>query len=147
MKSVLIDIVSVIKTDEDTDTIELTTVGKMAERDGKWLIIYDETPPDGSQSVHTTLKVNSNDSITLQRTGGIMMKMLLKSGESSLCRYSTAYGDLMVEVYANEVSAKMHNGGGEIRMKYSIDINSGFSSVNEVVVNIKEDSSNYVSDR
>lgn len=146
MKNVVISIVGKVWSDGDPETIEMTTVGRMTEKNGKWYILYDEDPTDGMENTKTMLKVEQGRLVTLQRSGGQNSRLTVERGQRHMSHYSTGYGDLMVGIFGKEVSSTLALGSGELYMKYTVDINAGFSSENEVRVKIKEAKNNHVQD-
>jgi uncharacterized beta-barrel protein YwiB (DUF1934 family) len=138
MKDVVINIVGTVRSEGTPETIELTTVGRMTEKNGKWYIIYDEEPEQGMGKTRSMLKVEREGTVIIQRSGGHNSRLTVERGIRHMSHYSTGYGDLMIGVFGKEVRSSLSLGSGELYMKYTVDINAGFSSENEVCVKIKE---------
>lgn len=137
-KDVLISIRGVQKVDQDEDVIEITTLGKYAQKNGASFIIYKESEATGFDGMTTTLKVEGDQKVTMTRRGSHRSSLIIEKNARHLCHYSTDFGDLMVGVSANQINTSMGKNGGDLYFKYTLDINSSLASENEIYINIKE---------
>lgn len=97
---------------------------------------YDEDNP--SSKITSILKIEGNQKVTLIRNGGQNSRLILEKGQRHLCHYDTGYGSMMVGVFANRIHTDLTDNGGKLEVSYSLDINSGLTSINEIFINIKE---------
>lgn len=108
---------------DDVNEIELKTVGRFAEKDGKFYIIYEESELTGFEDSTTTIKV-SGDSVSMTRKGKYNSRMLFKKGEKCLCNYATPYGVIPVGVNPTLLESKLDTNGGKVKIEYILDIDN-----------------------
>ncbi len=135
----LISIVGTQEIDGETDRIELTTVGTYVHKGSSRYIVYHEFNEDfPSEKVTSILKVEDEKRVTLIRSGGQRSRLVLEKGKRHLCHYDTGLGSLMVGVFAQSIRSDLTDAGGTLDVSYSLDINSGLNSMNEIFVDIKK---------
>ena len=135
----LISIVGTQEIDGETDRIELTTVGTYVHKGSSRYIVYHEFNEDfPSENVTSILKVEDEKRVTLIRSGGQRSRLVLEKGKRHLCHYDTGLGSLMVGVFAQSIRSDLTDAGGTLDVSYSLDINSGLNSMNEIFVDIKK---------
>ena len=83
------------------------------------------------------LKVDGGNTVTLMRGGG-NTRLILEKGKRHQCQYDTGFGALLVGVFTSEVDSRLHDKGGELAVNYTLDINADLSSINEILITIKE---------
>lgn len=139
MKEVLIEIKGTQTVDNDSDVIELTTVGKMDVVGDKTYLRYDDSTATGTDGVSCMIKYDrKDDSVIMQRSGTLNSRMYIKKGQRHICHYETGQGVLTMGIFGEDVSAKLSNNGGSLSLSYTIDINYGLMSRNEVEIKVKE---------
>lgn len=134
----LISIKSSQKIGQDNNQVELTTLGNFEKRKNKYYISYEESEATGMRGVLTTLKVEGDKCVTLSRSGAQVSRMVLEKGQRHMCYYDTGYGDLMVGVFAQDINNSLKDDGGEINLKYTLDIDSFLQSNNEINISVKK---------
>ena len=138
MKEVLIRITGTQGIDDDTDSVELTTVGRLGVKDGQFLITYDESEMMGVKGIKTSLMIKEDNTVVLKRTGAYQSRLIVQQGVRNSCFYSTPHGDLFIGIFGECVEHNLSGGGGTINMSYTIDSNLQLISRNTVKINIKE---------
>ena len=138
MKDVLIDIKGTQGIGDDVDTIELTTVGQLAEKNGKQYLFYTENDAIGKANVKTTLKAEGNNKVTLSRSGGLESKLVIEKGRRSKCFYSTVQGELVLGIFGEEITNTLNDNGGFLSMTYTIDVENSLLSKNKVEIQVRE---------
>ncbi len=139
-KEVYIDIKSTQFADDEKDTTELFTFGKLLrgkEKD-KYKIIYDESEATGFDGNRVILDVTGNSMVSLNRVGNANSNLIIEKGRKHHCHYGTPYGDFMIGITADEIKSDIDEFGGDLYLKYTIDINSSFMSENEMYISVKE---------
>lgn len=137
-KDVCINIKSIQNSDEGEDVTELFTYGKMEKnKSDNYCISYEETEAVGFEGCKVTLEI-FKDEVRLTRTGNAASNLIIERGKKHHCHYGTPYGDFMIGINANELKNEITDKGGDLYLKYTIDVNSGFLSENEMFINIKE---------
>ena len=142
-KEVSIKIKTVQSADGDEDVTELFTFGKLSKlKDGKgYHIVYEESEVMGFEGCRVSLDI-TDSSVKMSRTGNTSSTLFIERGKKHHGHYGTPYGDFMIGVNTDELKNDMTDKGGDLYMKYTIDINSDFLSENQVFVNVKECNTN-----
>lgn len=139
MKDVIISISGEQGIDNDSDVIELTTVGRFGEKNGSYYLSYDETEMLGTGgSVKTGIYIKPDKSVILQRTGSVESRLVVEEGKRSVCFYNTSAGELLIGIFGEKVKTDLTPCGGEISMKYTIDSNLRLVSRNYVKISVRE---------
>ncbi len=136
-KNVWISIKGVQHVDGESDTIELSTVGKMERTDGGYLLTYDESVSTGMEGVVTRMSVRP-DMVTLERQGAMNSLLVLQKGRRTLCDYDTGCGRLTMGVYARAIHANLADRGVTLDFHYTLDINSDMASSHDIYITVKE---------
>lgn len=106
---------------EDTDTIEITTEGRFALRNGSFYILYDEYSELGD--VHVMLKAKENTA-TIKKSGATCTTMEYIPGESREVPYKIPYGEMYIGLKTESVKNSLNINGGVLELNYSININN-----------------------
>lgn len=134
----LIEIKSVTVDGEgNSDVIEMTTVGKYGVKNGKVLMLYDDSASLGAQGVKTTLHADSK-TVVLKRSGALESRLEIEKGERHQCHYSTVAGDLAIGIFGELLDNRLDSNGGRLTMSYTIDVNSELLTRNNVEITVKE---------
>lgn len=137
IKDVIVDITGAVQTDGEPEMMQFTTVGKLGARGGSWYVIYEEDRQQFAAGVKSTLKVEQNGLVTLQRSDGVT-RLIVEQGQRHLCHYHTEYGDFMIGVFGEKVDSSFTEQGGKVYLRYTMDVNAGLASKNEVSITIRE---------
>ncbi|MDR2908902.1 MAG: DUF1934 domain-containing protein [Oscillospiraceae bacterium] len=135
-KDAFISIRGVYSIEDDQDVVELFTTGKFYKKNGCYFISYDESEATGYDGSKTTLKVDSDRMVTLERTGSAKSQLIVERGVRHQCCYSVGLGDLTVGVLGNRIKSSLTDNGGNLEIKYSLDINALYASENEMFIRI-----------
>jgi uncharacterized beta-barrel protein YwiB (DUF1934 family) len=63
--------------------------------------------------------------------------MVFQEGRKHYFAYNTPYGAMMMGVDTHSVRNRLHEGGGELEIKYAIDMDNNFVSKNTFHINIR----------
>lgn len=137
-KDVLISIKGVYQTGEDNDEIEIFTTGEYYRKNDSYYICYDESEATGFSGSRTTLKVEQESKVTLERTGTASSQLIVEPGVRHQCNYDVGYGNMTIGVSGGHIKSSLTETGGNLVIKYSLDINTLLASENEMYVNVKE---------
>lgn len=144
----LISIIGKQTVDGETGEITLTTLGSYQIHGPDRLISYTEYADDAPHTKTTsTLKIEGNQKVTLTRGGGQNSEMVLEKGQRHYCHYDTGFGSMMVGIFANSIESRLGKDGGTLDIRYSLDINSGLTSINEIHIDVKEAERSHVNTR
>jgi len=141
-KEVSINIKSVQTADEERDTTELFTFGRLTrgrgKDKGKYTLSYEESEATGFFGNKVRLEV-ADDIVVMNRSGNSPANFVIEKGKKHHCHYGTQYGDFMVGITAEDIKYNLsEDGGGDLYMRYTIDINSSLMSENEMYIDFKE---------
>ncbi len=139
MQDVVIEIKSTQEVDGDSDSMELTTVGKMNIIGGKTYLKYDDSAVTGMDGVSCLIKIDPKEnSVVMQRSGVLNSRMYVKKGQRHICHYETGHGTLTMGVFGETVNNELTKNGGSLFMSYTLDVNYGMISRNTVEINVKQ---------
>ena len=136
-KNVCITIKSTQTVDQDKDSTELFTLGAMESTENGFRLYYDESEATGFAGSSVTLEV-TDEMVTMTRSGKAISSLFIEKGKKHHCHYGTEFGDFMIGVCTDEIRNELEETGGEIYLKYTLDINSSYMSENEMFINVKE---------
>ena len=138
MENILLNIKGVQEVDGQKDVTEFLSSGGLSFDDENVVITYDDSVSLGIEGVETKITITPEKTVTLLRNNGKYGNLIIEEGKRHLCRYATEYGDIMLGINGEMVYDKLKT-DGVLKLKYSIDINSGLLSRNEVEISIRED--------
>lgn len=119
-----------------TDESELFTRGEYRVHKGRYFIDYEESEATGFEGSHAQLCVDKSV-ITMTRTGSTFSNLVFEDGVRHFCHYGTEYGDCMVGITTQELTHTLDDKGGVVYLKYSVDVNSGLMTENEITIKIR----------
>ena len=123
--------------DDRTET-ELITSGRMTVSDGLYSISYDDSEATGFPGSTTNIQVRGSEYASVSRTGANVSDLVMETGKKHHCHYETPYGAMNIGIYTHVIENCIEE-KGTIYMQYTIDINSGYISDNEIIMTIKRD--------
>lgn len=138
----LITIAGKHTTDENVETVSLSTLGDFRHIDGKTYISYTETEATGFAGDVTTVTLDGEHSATLERNGKTTSRLIMEKGQKHMCHYDTGYGNLVVGILADKIESSLSESGGSVNLRYMLDINSNALSTNELNIIVKENRGN-----
>ncbi len=138
MKQVKIKIKGIQGIDGQSETVELMTEGSLALRDGDILLTYEESELIGQKGIKTTLHYKAPDTVILQRFGALRSRMVITLGQTTVCRYSTGFGEMMLDITGEKLENRLTENGGTLNMQYRIDAGGKAVSRNQVKITVKE---------
>ena len=122
--------------DNEQDSVELTTVGRLYRRGEAY---YNESEATGFDGAKTTLKVEGDRRVTMRRTGENMRsQLIIEKGERHQCFYDTGYGAMMLGISGDDIISCLNDSGGHLRVRYTLDVNASMASENELQVDVEE---------
>ncbi len=137
MKNVIINIKGTQGFENDSDVVELTTYGTLQQRDGRFLIAYEEKEePNGV--IKTLVKAEGNQRVVMKRSGQIESNLTVEKGKRNRCFYAIPQGNLVLGIFGESIVNTLSDNGGRLKMSYTIDIENGLVSRNTVEISVKE---------
>lgn len=125
--------------ERDNSKINLDTLGTYFRRGKAWHITYREYDEDNPQVSHiASVKVEDleNNRVTMTKAGGT--KLILEKDKRHSCAYNTLYGALILGVYTSDIESTLDENGGELKIRYTLDINSSLASENSIHIKVKK---------
>lgn len=132
---VIISIKGIQKTESTSDSVEFITEGTLYAEKDRYRITYRESEVTGL-SGETTLQVEEGR-VIMTRTGKNSSHMIFEEGVRHLSHYDTGFGIFNVGVNTYSIGSTMGTDGGELRVKYSIEINNEYTGLNTFSVTVK----------
>lgn len=120
----------------DGEAIELVTSGKYSHGDGETFFSYMESEMTGMEGTKTTFRITP-DVVTLEREGTTNSQMVFQKGKKHVFLYDTEYGSFSLGVNTSRLITGLNVGGGDMRIDYTLDMDSVIVSQNSVVINVK----------
>ena len=140
-RDVSINIKSIQTADNERDTTELFTCGRFTRmrgtRGNDYTLSYEDEV-SGFAGNKISLAVMGENMVVMQRSGDAPSNLVIEKGKKHHCHYGTPYGDFMVGITADDVKCTLNETGGDLYLKYTIDINSALMSENEMHIDFKE---------
>ncbi len=124
--------------DEDSDCVELTTVGSLYRRNGVYYLCYDESEATGFDGSKTTLKIEGDRRVTMRRSGeNLYSQLIIEKGQRHQCVYDTGYGTLTLGISGDQIISSLDDNGGHLQVRYTLDINASMASENELLIQVE----------
>ena len=137
-KDVMLEIKGIQKVDGESDEIELTTRGEFSKTRGNYYIRYRESELTGMDNVTTVLKIEGDRRVTMTRSGNMRSQLIVEKGMRHQCLYDMGVDSWVIGVIGDSIEPELDDNGGNIRFKYTLDLNTAVTSENEVRINIRE---------
>lgn len=136
-KQVMISLTSVNSVDNDKTITELNTEGTLKKlKSGGFVLSYEESEVTGFSGSTTSLTFNGSNLVNLKRTGTAPSDLILEKDKKHHCHYGTPYGDFTMGIFTHFIYNDVNEDGGEVYLKYTVDINSSYVSDNEIYIKI-----------
>ncbi|MDR0947800.1 MAG: DUF1934 domain-containing protein [Ruminococcus sp.] len=118
--------------------IETTADGKFNFfNDGSFHIKYIEIDKTDLSFTENNIRCNARNVIEISRKGEISSHMIIDIENQTAVNIKTIYGEFGFNVTAKEIKNNMTPQGGELIVRYNLDIDSKVISENEVRLNVK----------
>ena len=129
---------SIQKGDDSDIEIKFATEGTLRPIEGGFEIEYDESETTGYENSTTVITCLGNSFASLTRSGSASSELVLEIGKKHHCYYETPFGSMMVGIFTKAIENTLTKNGGELLLKYTIDVNSAYVSDNEVLLKKKK---------
>lgn len=139
----ILSVTGIQTVDDGDDRIELKTMASYVTKNGCRYVTYkeyDAQHPD--KKYRTTVKIDEDNIVTVMKGGEERHSLILEKGQRHRCEYVTPYGILMLGVYTEYVDVRLDEHGGELTVRYIIDVQSELASKNELHLKLEEATEN-----
>ncbi len=124
--------------EHETGEIKVDTLGDYNERNGIKYISYTEYD-DGVPCVghRKILKIEPTGTVTMM-SPGTPTRLILERGRRHKCMYDTGAGLLSLGIFTQTLKHDLSPEGGELHIRYTLDLDAHLSSENEILVRLKK---------
>ena len=126
--------------DQQENSMEFVTEGKLYQKNGSIYLFYDESELSGFPGCRTSLKL-TKDSVRMRRRGmgtGYEAELLFRKGDRITGDYETPYGTINMEVLTSDVKNNLaEDGTGNVDVDYMISLEGMAEGRNELRIEIE----------
>ena len=134
-RDAIISIKGVQKTQDYADSVEFITEGTFDVKKDGYKITYEESEVTGLTG-ETTLLIEKAK-VTMTRTGENSTHIIFEEGVRHLAHYDMGFGTFNVGVHTHCVGSTLKKTGGELKLRYSIEINNEYTGMNTFFIAVK----------
>lgn len=122
----------------EKNTIELTTEGKVYEKNNHMYIVYEETEISGMEGATTTLKIEGDHKVSMKRYGGMDSQLVFEEGKHFTSQYKTMFGNFRMDVKTStlKVNLSRQNQKGKIEIVYDVVISGLTETKNTLEISV-----------
>ncbi len=118
--------------DAEPELIELTTEGKLYNKEDIVYLAYDESEISEIANNKVVLKLK-DDTVQMNRFGEFKTNMVFKKGKRDISMYGTPYGEFRVEILTDKVDINLGEDDGIVYVEYTVSV-SGSPEVKHKLV-------------
>lgn len=126
-KDVLVSISGLQYEIDKEEAVEVISVGKYYNRNGKHFILYDEILEDMEGITNCTLKIAEHQ-VDIMKRGASNVHMIFEENTKNTTYYQTPYGELQVGIYTTQIKITEEKDKILVYINYGLDINYAFIS-------------------
>jgi len=121
------------------EEVVLETPGVYGEDEDCRYLTYEETSLSGMEGTTTTIRMYE-DHVTLSRQGSFLQETEYRPGTVAKSEYITPAGPMEITVSSKEITDTVSGGKGQLRLVYDIEMKGLFSHLNEIIIDVREES-------
>ena len=121
------------------EEVVLETPGVYGEDENCRYLTYEETSLSGMEGTTTTIRMYG-DHVTLSRQGSFLQETEYRPGTVAKSEYITPAGPVEITVSSKEITDTVSGGKGQLRLVYDIEMKGLFSHLNEIIIDVREES-------
>lgn len=121
--------------EEDSDKVEMVTVGDYYKRNDKHYVIYEEVTEGFTQPTKNRLKI-SEHMMELSRNGLVNVHMVFQENKKNLTNYNTPFGQILIGIDTKKIQINEQEDNITVDVDYSLDVNYEFLSDCHIRINI-----------
>ena len=122
---------------ERTET-ELMTEGLYRMAGDTAVMSYLDSEATGFEGSETRVEVTGNRIASITRTGAAHSSLVIETGKKHYCHYAMPFGEMTIGIYTHQIKNELTETGGELYMKYTLDMNGTYLSDNEISLSIQK---------
>ncbi len=137
-RKALIKITGTQRFGDDSDKIEMTTIGSLEETESQYILKYNEEQESPLRPNNVRLSIGKDgEKVEMLRSGGVGSLLIIERSKRNLCNYATEFGGLLMGIYGKNIENDFDGKRGTFTFGYDIDVNGALTSENEVTVELK----------
>ncbi len=137
-KDVLIEIKSLIESQGENESLEITTRGKLLKKDDSLFITYKETDQTGFDGCGVLIRVDGEEKASVTRNGDAPSHLIIEKGKRNVCAYNTPFTTATLGISGARIEKKEENEEIQLFISYELDLNSELMSRNKLSIKIRE---------
>ena len=118
-------------------TAEFTSACEYIKDGENFTVTYAEKGGELDGSV-VSIRAKSGGTVEITRFGEFNTRLIVERGRRHICLYNTPFGEISMGVYAEEVYSQINAGGVSMKLRYTLDCNSGLISTNTMKITVKQ---------
>lgn len=122
--------------DDSTDKNKFEAHGTLEKVGDVFVVEYVEPDEAMGKSV-SAVHVFEKTLVHLRRSGLYQTNFVIEHNKKHRCVYKTPFGEMDMDIFADEVFADVSENGGDIRLKYKLESDSGVIAENSLHLIIK----------
>lgn len=123
--------------DDRTET-ELTTEGVFQLSGDTAVMRYTDSEATGFEGSVTEVQVTGTQLASISRTGSATSHLVVETGKKHYCHYTMPFGEMTIGIYTHTIKNELTGDGGNLFMKYTLDMNGCYLSDNEIQLSIRK---------
>lgn len=137
-KDVLIELKSSVEANGESESLEITTRGKLLKKDDSLFITYKETDQTGFDGCSVLIRVDGEQKASVTRNGDAPSHLIIEKGKRNVCAYNTPFTTAMLGISGARIRKKEENDETRLFISYELDLNAELMSRNELSIKIRE---------
>jgi len=124
---------------DDSEEIEVLTVGTHYEKDGSHYLVYEEAIEGLATPLRNMIKVSGNgERIKVSKRGVVETQMIFSMGEKNQSIYHTPYGDMCIGTEVEEMTSEITDNRIFLSVTYVMEVNYVYVAHNTLTVEATE---------
>ncbi len=124
-KDVLVSIngMQIARQNEESEPIEVITVGDYYKKNDKHYIIYEEVMEGFSGTTKNIIKLQE-DCVDITKRGITNVHMVFEKNRKNMTCYETPFGNLMLGINAKDIRITEKENDISVNVKYALELNN-----------------------
>lgn len=106
--------------------------------DKKYIVYKEYIGETLGNFIVNTLKIKNDNCVELIKNNVKQTRMIFEKNRRNNCLYNTDFGTLAFGVFTSNIDFKGDELGGNLKLKYTLDMNSSLISANELNIEFKK---------
>ena len=75
---------------------------------------------------------------SIRRSGTATSNLVIETNKKHYCHYAMPFGEMVIGVYTHAIRNRLTPEGGELFLRYTIDMNGSYLSDNEIRLSVRK---------